>query len=244
MQQSRLIDNLREAMPVGKRYRRYDQNITATIAIQPFPQELESGMSRQLLKFSMVLAIAVFALQTSSVQAEDWSQFMRSADHTGDAPQETLHLPLQLSMCVQLDDAVTTSPAVVGGKVYVADQMGTVYCIDRKTNRIAWKVSPDGESAMGGNTSSVCVAGGRVYFGTTAGKFHVLDADDGKLIKSVAVGGPIMGSATWANDSVYFQSLDAVVHCLDRDGKLRWRWDHYRSYQDPQTNKKATGFPG
>jgi outer membrane protein assembly factor BamB len=143
-----------------------------------------------------------------------------------------------------LDDAVTTSPAVVGGKVYVADQMGTAYCIDPAANRIVWKSSPDGQQAMGGNTSSVCVMGGRVYFGTTAGRFHVLDSGSGNVIKSVDVGWPIMGSATCANDSIYFQSLDAVVHCLDADGNGRWHWDHYRSYEDPKTNKLATGFPG
>jgi outer membrane protein assembly factor BamB len=169
---------------------------------------------------------------------------MRSARHSGDAANEDLQLPLELAVCIQLDDSVTTSPAVVDGRVFVADQMGTAYCIDPKANRIVWKSAPDGDQAMGGNTSSVCVAGGRVYYGTTAGSFHVLNADSGKTIKSVDVGWPIMGSPAWANDSVYFQSLDAVVHCLDADGNERWRWDHYLSYQDPKTNKRTTGFPG
>jgi len=200
---------------------------------------------RKLVEFSLLLGLVVtIPFRADSVQSADWPQFMRSAEHTGDAAEEALPLPLELAVCVQLDDAVTTSPALAGGKVYVADQMGTAYCIDPAANRIAWKSSPDGERAMGGNTSSVCVAGGRVYFGTTAGRFHVLDAGSGKVIKSVEVGWPIMGSATCANDSIYFQSLDAVVHCLDADGHQRWRWDHYRSYEDPKTNKLATGFPG
>src|SRR5687768_9249786 len=66
--------------------------------------------------------------------AADWPQFMRSAAHNGDAPDEGLPLPLGLSCCVQLDDAVTTAPAVVGGRVYVVDQMGTAYCIDPQAN--------------------------------------------------------------------------------------------------------------
>lgn len=176
--------------------------------------------------------------------AENWPQFMRTADHAGDAAAEALELPLALSVCVQLDDAVTTAPAVASGRVYVADQMGTVYCIDAAANRIVWKSAPDAEHAMGGNTSSVCITGGRVYFGTTAGRFHVLDADSGKTVKSVDIGSPILGSVTWANESAYFQSLDAVVHCFDADGSERWRWDHYRSYEDPKTNPKASGFPG
>lgn len=202
-------------------------------------------MTPRILRWSVVIGcVATVWIRSHLAFAADWPQFMRLAEHTGDAPDEALELPLQLSICVQLDDAVTTAPAVVDGKVYVADQMGTAYCIDPITNRVIWKSSPDGKQARGGNTSSVCVAGGRVYFGTTAGRIHVLEAESGRAIESVNVGSPIMGSVTWANESIYFQSLDAVVHCLDADGTHRWRWDHYRSYEDPMTNKKATGFPG
>src|SRR5262249_15571507 len=49
---------------------------------------------------------------------------------------------------------------------------------------------------------------------------------------------------TVANASIYFQDLGAVVHCLDLDGNERWRWEHYKQYVDPKTNKRASGFPG
>src|SRR5439155_24226778 len=49
---------------------------------------------------------------------------------------------------------------------------------------------------------------------------------------------------TWANDSINFQDLGGIVHCLDADGSERWRYEHYKSYQDPKTNKLASGFPG
>src|SRR4051794_39896511 len=164
----------------------------------------------------------------ATVAAADWPQFMLGPEHAGDAAEETLRLPLGLATCVKLDDAVTTAPAVVGGRVYVVDQMGTAYCIDPKANRILWKSAPDGERACGANTSSPCVAEGRLSYGTTAGRFHILDALNGKVRRSIEVGWPITGAATWANDSLYFQDLGAIVHCLDADGNERWRWDHYR----------------
>ncbi|QDU31387.1 Quinohemoprotein alcohol dehydrogenase ADH-IIG precursor [Anatilimnocola aggregata] len=176
--------------------------------------------------------------------AADWPQFMRNSEHTGDAAEEALQLPLGLATCVRLDDAITTSPAVVNGTVFVVDQMGTAYAIDPIESKILWQSSPDGNRAMGGNTSSVCVARGRVYYGTTAGRLHVLDAKDGRLIKSFDVGWPILGAAVFANDSIYLQSVGAIVHCFDLNGTERWRWDHYKSYQDPKTNKLASGFPG
>jgi outer membrane protein assembly factor BamB len=177
-------------------------------------------------------------------QAADWPQFMRRPQHAGDAADESLRLPLGLATTVKLDDAATTAPAVVGGRVYVVDQMGTAYCIDPKASRILWKAAPDGDRACGANTSSPCVLNGCVYYGTTAGRLHILEAATGKVQKSIDVGWPVTGSPTGANDSIYFQDLGGIVHCLVADGSERWRWEHYKQYEDPKTNKRASGFPG
>ncbi|HOX08877.1 MAG TPA: PQQ-binding-like beta-propeller repeat protein, partial [Planctomycetota bacterium] len=139
-----------------------------------------------------LLAVAWSAVLATSAAAADWPQYMRDPAHTGDAADEELPLSLGLVARVRLDDAVMTSPAVVGGLVYVVDQMGTAYCVEPKAGRIVWKSSPDGDRAMGSNTSSPCVAKGRMYYGTTAGNFHILDCKDGKIAKSVAVGMPIV----------------------------------------------------
>jgi outer membrane protein assembly factor BamB len=203
-------------------------------------------MQRTTVLGSAVVALTVLGCwcPPAQVVAADWPQFMRGPEHAGDAAEETLRLPLGLATCVRLDDAVTTAPAVVGGRVYVVDQMGTAYCIDPKANRILWKTAAEGDHACGSNTSSPCVVKGRLYYGTTAGRLHVLDAETGKLHRSIEVGWPITGSPTSANDSIYFQDLGAIVHCLDLNGNERWRWDHYRQYEDPKTNKLASGFPG
>src|SRR5262245_49880318 len=202
-------------------------------------------MTRSKWLCSTIIGLCLFGgCAAAEVAAADWSQFMRGSQHTGDAADETLRLPLGLATAVQLEDAVTTAPAVVAGRVYVVDQMGTAYCIDPKANRVVWKTPADGDRARGSNTSSPCVVKGRVYFGTTAGRLHILDAATGKVHKSIEVGWPVTGSPTWANDSIYFQDLGGIVHCLDADGNERWRYEHYKSYEDPKTNKRASGFPG
>ena len=178
---------------------------------------------------SVCLALAVAA--AGNVGAADWPQFMRVPERTGDASDEPLRLPLKLSTFVRLDDAILSSPAVVGARVFVVDQMGTAYCVDPVRNRVVWKSSPDGAHAMGGNTSSPCVAEGRVCYGTTRGKVHILDARDGKRIASTDVGSPVTGSLTHANDSLYFQTVGAKVFRMDLDGKILWEYDHYRSYK-------------
>ncbi|MFH1023188.1 MAG: PQQ-binding-like beta-propeller repeat protein [Planctomycetota bacterium] len=172
-----------------------------------------------------------------SADASDWPQFMRGPERTGDAADEVLQLPLGLVAQVKLDDAVMTSPAVVGGLAYVVDQMGTAYCVDPKTGKVIWKVSPDGEKAMGANSSSPCVVKGRVYYGTTAGTFHVLDAKDGKVVRTVSLGWPVVASPAAANESIYILTVGAILHCFNLDGNERWKWDHYARNVKPDTTR-------
>src|SRR5262245_9723345 len=116
-------------------------------------------MRQLILRHWLAIALALLAFWAAPgpVAAADWPQFMRGPLHAGDAADEELRLPLALATCVKLEDAVTTSPAVVGGKVYVVDQMGTAYAIDPKANRVLWRAAPDAERARGSNASSPCV---------------------------------------------------------------------------------------
>jgi len=100
---------------------------------------LKSTKVRGVYSFSLVFAAFLIGPRCF---AADWPQFMRNPAHTGDAADEELQLPLGLAAQVRLDDAVMTSPAVVGDQVYVVDQMGTAYCIDVRAGQIVWKASP------------------------------------------------------------------------------------------------------
>jgi len=187
---------------------------------------------------AICLIFALCCLFVSPVHGADWPQFMRVPELNGDASDEKLTMPLGLAAQVKLDDAILTSPAIVAGKVYVVDQMGTAYCIDPDKHEILWKTSPEGEMAMGSNTSSPAIANGRVYYGTTAGNFHILNAADGTVVKTLKTGWPILGSPTAANDSVYFLAMNSILYCLDLDGNKRWTWDHYGDKGPPLSDEK------
>lgn len=191
-----------------------------------------------------LLCVLFLVLLAIPLKAGDWPQFMRSAQRTGDAVDEQLQFPLALVAQVELDDAVLSSPAVVDGRAYVVDQMGTAYCIDPDARRIVWKRSPDGNDAKGSNTSSPCVVGDRVFYGTTAGKFHILRTTDGSVLKSVDFGWPITASPTYDDGRIYFQTVEGVVHCLNVEGESIWRWDHYAQYSDPNEKDFASRWPG
>jgi outer membrane protein assembly factor BamB len=183
--------------------------------------------------------LSIWAVLVLSLPAEaaDWPQFMRDSQHTGDSAEEQLRMPLQLIAQVKLDDAIMTSPAVVGGRIYVVDQMGVAYCVDSQRGRIVWKSEPERDQSYGGNTSSPCVAAGKVIYGTVAGNLHILDATNGEVLRSITYGLPILGSISLANESIYFQTLDGVVHCLDLDGNKRRQWDYSRRSRESPTNR-------
>lgn len=83
----------------------------------------------RILSRTLILVLT-FTVSAPMARSADWLQLMRTSMHTGDAAGESLQLPLGLAICVRLGDAITTGPAVVGGKIYVVDQMGTAYCVD------------------------------------------------------------------------------------------------------------------
>src|SRR5690606_33186988 len=113
-------------------------------------------MSRFVSNF--VVASGLLGFAATNAPGADWPQYMGNAARNGDAASEELAPSLGLVAQVRLDDAVTTSPAVVEGRAYVVDQMGTAYCVDPTAGKILWKTSPEGDAAYGANTSSPCVA--------------------------------------------------------------------------------------
>ena len=198
-----------------------------------------SSASFHLLCRGIVAAALGTAALANVNHAADWPQYMRDAAHTADARDERLSLPLHVAARVALDDAVLTSPAVAGGRVYVVDQMGVAYCVNPELPAIVWKTRPPGADAAGGNTSSPCVVDGKLAYGTTAGNFYLLDVKTGEVLRTIRFNQPIFGAVTAANGRYYQQTLDGVIHCLDRNGATCWRFDPYAGApQQPGSREK------
>lgn len=72
-------------------------------------------------------------------------------------------------------------PAVVGGRIFIGSQNGTVYALDVKSGCIRWVFSADG----GVRTAISVGTGARdavVYFGDTGANVYALDAASGQLL--------------------------------------------------------------
>ena len=74
--------------------------------------------------------------------AENWPTARGDAQSTGHARQ-TLPEDLQVVWEYKADEAIETTPVVVGKRVFVSDVMGTVYAVDRGTGKEIWKVDFD-----------------------------------------------------------------------------------------------------
>jgi eukaryotic-like serine/threonine-protein kinase len=139
---------------------------------------------------------------------------------------------------------VVSSPAIVGGVVYVGSNDGNLYAIDESSGKLHWKFETG--SAI---PSSPAVAAGIVYFASYDGNFYAVDAVTGKLRWKFADSGERRYSGThlhgmlpagetmpdpfdvylsspvvW-NGVVYFGSGDGNVYAINaKSGVLQWKF--------------------
>ncbi len=164
----------------------------------------------------------------TSTRAEDWPQFKFDSRHSGNVADRHVSQTLGLRGSVPLTDAVYTSPVILGGRVYVVDGSGVAFCIDRETLEVVWRFESRGGNANCNNLSSPAIIGRFLHFGTMGGTYYVLDADDGRVVREIACGEPILTAPVVANDRVYFATLGAQIHALKPNGTSCWKWDYVR----------------
>lgn len=165
-----------------------------------------------------LIALCLSALASMSAHAEDWPMYGQNLEHTFSNKQSQIN-PLDVwllgpAWTFPTKDAVSASPTVVNGVVYVGSWDGFFYALDanpREPRRVVWQYPVDCQKTVvpvpptcphlvpvrprelsdgGIITSSAAVVNGVVYFG--AGKtLYALRADTGQLLwKTVICGRP------------------------------------------------------
>jgi outer membrane protein assembly factor BamB len=107
-------------------------------------------------------------------------------------------------------NAVLTSPAVSGNRIFIGSDTGVLFCYDTSTGSLLWSNSVG--SAI---QSSPAVADGVVYFGCHDGKLYAVDETDGDALWNYSTGARIISSPWVTDDSVYFGCDDGAVYCLE-----------------------------
>jgi outer membrane protein assembly factor BamB len=114
------------------------------------------------------------------------------------------------------------SPIVHDGRLYVADELARLHCLDAKNGEDLWKKPYSyGRNCMG----SPILADGKIYVGEVNGRFHILQPGDKtckelfkqKFEPSGEFDVEINGSPAIANGRVYFMTTEELF-CIGNTG--------------------------
>jgi len=107
---------------------------------------------------------------------------------------------------------VQSSPAVVGGLVYVGSYDDNVYCLNAATGALVWSYLTGGPVG-----SSPAVVGGLVYVGSDSPDDNVycLNATTGAYMWSYLTGGPVGSSPAVSGGVVYVGDHDGSLYALN-----------------------------
>jgi len=173
------------------------------------------------LLLAMLAALAVGASillnRTGPPDAADWPGFRGNADHAGIGLEGPTGNPV-LDWQFRAGGAVLEL-AVVGDRVFFADDGGTVYAVSRDGGVREWAVSIP-NPPLGGPYA----ADGRLYVTNATGVLYALDQIDGHRIWTSTAAYTVPSRVISAEGAVYFGTGDGFVVAVDgATGAERWR---------------------
>ncbi len=120
----------------------------------------------------------------------------------------------------QADAEFRSSPAVVGGTVFVASVDGTVHAIELSSGARRWSADLGAEV----EAATPLVVGGRVVVGDQSGVVHALDQAAGTELWRATVDGPIAGAVAEAAGLIVLATESGSAYALEpSSGEIRWR---------------------
>jgi len=131
---------------------------------------------RKNLLLKHLLGYALAFLLSLPAFCGDGSTFRGDARHSGVYDAAGVAAFSKVKWQFHTGGQVTSSPAVVGGTVFVGSADGNLYAIDRESGAQKWKFETKGRVV-----SSPAVAGGVVYFNSYDGYFYAVEAASGQL---------------------------------------------------------------
>jgi outer membrane protein assembly factor BamB len=154
-----------------------------------------------------------------------WPMYNQDKEHSGRSHDLSLNPPLQIKWSFYSDKAFYSSPSVLNDRIYIGDDLGRLYAINRNTGLQEWIYSAGG----GFSTSSPLIFDDKIYIGSRApalqGRLHCIEKAGGSLIWSFAItgDGSIESSPVEYAGDIYFGSRDGSVYVVDaHTGAFNW----------------------
>jgi outer membrane protein assembly factor BamB len=155
---------------------------------------------------ALLLPRLAWAQKAAAAPADAWPHFRGTAGLTGVSSSAVpAALKRQWVWESGPDVPVDSSPAIVGGVVYVGTAAGELVALGLDDGKLRWRYKA-GESI---GESSPAVAAGRVFIGDLDGSLHAVNATDGKRLWSYKTQSEIKCSPLVVGDVVLIGSYDA-----------------------------------
>ena len=180
------------------------------------------------LVFVVLFLVSVFPLSTfsgaagshgspgllgsqSTVDPTDWwPMFHHALNHTGYSTSTRTPTTNQTLWNYTTGSWVASSPAVVGGVVFVGSGDKKVYALNASNGDHIWNYTTDLPvySSPAVADGKVYIGSGDVYVGPWNGKIYCLNASSGTVIWNYTTGSPVESSPAVAGGVVYVGSCD------------------------------------
>lgn len=192
-------------------------------------------MKRLLLFITLALCSRAFA---------DDAMFRANPQHTGVYDAAGVPQFTKIKWQFHTQGQILSSPAIVGGTVYVGSSDHFLYALDASSATLKWKFKTGSRI-----TSSPAVSAGLVYFCSYDSNFYAVDVVTGQLKWKFQTGGEhrfaarhlhgaepaaetmpdpfdfFLSSPVVWNGAVYFGSGDTYIYALDAaSGAMRWKF--------------------
>jgi outer membrane protein assembly factor BamB len=127
---------------------------------------------------------------------------------------------LQLSWSLATAGLIDSTPAVVGGTVYVGDESGSLYAVNEVSGDVQWTTAAG--SAI---ESSPAVDSGLVIFGDDGGSLTALSATTGATEWSTALSGAVSSAPVAVDGVVYVGSAGGDLYAINETtGAINWSY--------------------
>ena len=118
----------------------------------------------------------------------------------------------------RLGSSSESSPLLIGERVYMGSQNGTVYCMSARDGHVIWTYH-----AGAPVKSALAWWHGKLYFGDYGGSITALRAKNGSLVWRSGVGGEVYATPAVAFGRVYVGSKSGAVSALNaNNGRRLW----------------------
>lgn len=110
-------------------------------------------------------------------------------------------------------EPIVRSPAVIGDRVYVATQLGGMYCLESKTGKNLWWTP--------GVVQFVAAGKARVYVVDRMGRILALDAASGARLDTIPTGNIPVKMSNIDTDRIYLIGRQGLIQCLREAGQTK-----------------------